>query len=129
MIHLKTITKKRLSAIAAAAMCAAAFASCKSGSADGGDVAQSVSEAVSASTPEAVTIAADPNAAEAGVPVNLEEGVSDKMYGRALMSEGNKVRLAHAMKKAKNGEEVTVGVIGGSITQGSLASSQDKCYA
>lgn len=129
MIHLKTITKKRLSAIAAAAMCAAAFASCKSGSADGGDVTQSVSEAVSASTPEAVTIAADPNAAEAGVPVNLEEGVSDKMYGRALMSEGNKVRLAHAMKKAKNGEEVTVGVIGGSITQGSLASSQDKCYA
>lgn len=129
MIHLKTVTKKRLSAIAAAAICAAVFASCKSGAPDSGDASQSVTESISAGTPEAVTIAADPNAAEAGVPVNLEEGVSDKMYGRAIMSEGNKARLAHAMKKAQNGEEVTVGVIGGSITQGSLASSEETCYA
>ena len=114
---MKPVTKKRLSAIAAAAMCAAVFASCKSGAPDSGDASQSVTESVSAGTPEAVTIAADPNAAEAGVPVNLEEGVSDKMYGRAIMSEGNKVRLAHAMKKAQNGEEVTVGVIEPPITR------------
>lgn len=129
MIHLKTITKKRLSAIAAAAMCATVFASCKNGSSDGGNVTQSVSESVSANAPAAVTMAADPNEPEAGIPVNLEEGVSDKMYGRAIMSEGNKARLAHAMKKAQNGEEVTVGVIGGSITQGSSASSTATCYA
>lgn len=130
MIHLKTITKKRLSAIAAAAMCAALLASCKSSApAESGEVTQSVSESVSANAPAAVTMAADPNEPEAGVPVNLEEGVSDKMYGRAIMSEGNKARLAHAMKKAQNGEEVTVGVIGGSITQGSSASSTATCYA
>ncbi len=126
---MKTITKKRLSAIAAAAMCATVFASCKNGSSDGGNVTQSVSESVSANAPAAVTMAADPNEPEAGIPVNLEEGVSDKMYGRAIMSEGNKARLAHAMKKAQNGEEVTVGVIGGSITQGSSASSTATCYA
>ncbi|MDE7303169.1 MAG: SGNH/GDSL hydrolase family protein [Oscillospiraceae bacterium] len=121
--------KKSMSAIAAIAMCAAMLTSCKDASAEGGDVPQDVSESTSANTPVAVTMAADPNEAEAGVPVNLEEGVSDKMYGRAIMNEGNQARLAHAMKKAMNGEEVTVGVIGGSITQGSSASSTSSCYA
>lgn len=62
-------------------------------------------------------------------PVDIEAGVTDIMYQRALLSEGNKSRLAKAMKKAKNGEAVTVGVIGGSITQGSLASNPNNCYA
>ena len=121
--------KKSMSAIAAIAMCAAMLASCKNTPAESGDVTQSVSESASENTPVAVTAAANPNEAEAGVPVNLEEGVSDKMYGRAIMNEGNKARLAHAMKKAMNGEEVTIGVIGGSITQGSSASSTSSCYA
>ncbi|MCM1022478.1 MAG: SGNH/GDSL hydrolase family protein [Prevotella sp.] len=121
--------RKTMSAAAAAVMCAAMLASCSSSSDGGGDVTQSEAETASANAPAAVTTAADPNEVEAGVPVNLEEGVSDKMYGRAIMNEGNRARLAHAMKKAMNGEDITVGVIGGSITQGSLASSTSSCYA
>ncbi|OFY56120.1 MAG: hypothetical protein A2Y87_06165 [Bacteroidetes bacterium RBG_13_46_8] len=33
------------------------------------------------------------------------------------------------MAKARRGEPVTIGVIGGSITAGSLASTEDKCWA
>lgn len=129
MMFLKIVNKRRMSALAAAAMCAAVLTACSNSPAESEDATQSVSESASANTPVAVTTAADPNAAEAGVPVNLEEGVSDKMYGRAIMNEGNLARLAHAMKKAQNGEEVTIGVIGGSITQGSSASSTSSCYA
>lgn len=88
----------------------------------GGDTSETTSAA-------AVTEAADPNEVDPNVPVNLEEGVTDKMYSRAIMNEGNQARIAAAMKKAQNGEEITVGVIGGSITQGSLASSPANCYA
>ena len=76
-----------------------------------------------------VAIAEDPNAVDPNEPVDLEKGVSDKMFGRAIMSEGNAARLASAMKKAADGGKVTVGVIGGSITQGSLASVPANCYA
>ncbi|MCI7767679.1 MAG: SGNH/GDSL hydrolase family protein [Oscillospiraceae bacterium] len=62
-------------------------------------------------------------------PFVLENGITDAMYKRALISEGNKSRLAKAMLKAQNEKQITVGVIGGSITQGSLASNQANCYA
>lgn len=62
-------------------------------------------------------------------PVDLAAGLTDAMYERAVLNEGNKSRLAAAMKKAESGEPVTVGVIGGSITQGSLASNPNLCYA
>lgn len=72
---------------------------------------------------------------EPSVPINVDlpapetEYVSKEMYEDALLNEGDLSRLAAVMKKAANGEEVTVAVIGGSITQGSLASSQESCYA
>ncbi len=62
-------------------------------------------------------------------PVDLDAGVTDTMYERAILNEGDQSRLAAAMKKAEAGESITVGVIGGSITQGSLASSTELCYA
>ena len=62
-------------------------------------------------------------------PVDLSAGLTDAMYQRALLNEGNKARLASVMKRAENGEKITVGTIGGSITQGSLASNPDNCYA
>jgi hypothetical protein len=72
---------------------------------------------------------ADENEVDPNVPVDLDSPVSDKMYNRALMNEGDISRLANAMKKAENGEKVTVGVIGGSITQGTAASNTALCYA
>jgi lysophospholipase L1-like esterase len=43
--------------------------------------------------------------------------------------EANMARLQRALAKARRGDQVTVGVIGGSITQGSNATSADKNYA
>ncbi|MGN0586875.1 MAG: SGNH/GDSL hydrolase family protein [Oscillospiraceae bacterium] len=108
---------------AAAALCASILAGCGK---SGGDNA----ETTPAETAEQVTTAVtEDNAVDPTVMVDLAAGVSDKMYSRAIMSEGNTDRLAAAMKKAESGEEVTVGVIGGSITQGTAASNQDNCYA
>lgn len=55
--------------------------------------------------------------------------VSDFMQDNAIMTDGNLSRLASVMQKAKNGENISIGVIGGSITQGSSATSIDKSYA
>lgn len=38
-------------------------------------------------------------------------------------------KLADCMARAERGEELTIGFLGGSITQGSLASAEDKTYA
>ena len=45
------------------------------------------------------------------------------------MSAGCLQARSWAMKKAANGEDITVGVIGGSITQGSSATDHNNCYA
>lgn len=56
--------------------------------------------------------------------------IDNEMYERACaFPEGDLSRIAAAMRKAENGEKVTIGVIGGSITQGSSASNQNNCYA
>ncbi len=118
------MTKKHLLAITAVALCGALLAGCGKISSDDGDTT-----VVTTPEPVAVTTAAEVNAVDPNEPVNLENGITDKMYGRAILNEGNLARLANAMKKAQNGEKVTVGVIGGSITQGSSATNQNNCYA
>lgn len=70
-------------------------------------------------------------------PVQEIEGLSleteyltDEMYERATQFlEGDLTRLAQAMRKAQNGEKITVGVIGGSITEKYSASKYEYCYA
>ena len=60
------------------------------------------------------------------------EYLTTDMYERAISYNNDNTdesRIADVMRRAKNGEEITIGVIGGSITQGSSASAQDKCYA
>jgi acyl-CoA thioesterase-1 len=47
----------------------------------------------------------------------------------AAVSDYDTTRIFHAMAKARRGEDVTVAVIGGSITAGSLASGEDKRWA
>ena len=46
----------------------------------------------------------------------------DAVRARALVSAGDTARIQHALAKARRGEAVTVGVIGGSITGGASAS-------
>ena len=56
--------------------------------------------------------------------------VSDEMYERATaFIEGDVSRLVATMKKAQNGEEITIAVIGGSITERYSASTYGNCYA
>lgn len=42
---------------------------------------------------------------------------------------GNITRLKNLMKRAANGESLVIGFLGGSITQGSLSSTPETCYA
>ena len=62
-------------------------------------------------------------------PVDPSKGLTDAMYSRAVLNTGNRARLAAVMKRAENGEKITIGTIGGSITQGTAASNQNTCYA
>ncbi len=50
-------------------------------------------------------------------------------YSGAVVNTGNRARIKAVMKRAKAGEKITVGFLGGSITQGSLATSPEYCYA
>ena len=52
--------------------------------------------------------------------VNLDNG---------MVNFGSFARIKKAMAKAMKGEPVTVGFLGGSITQGSLSSTPETCYA
>lgn len=92
---------------------------------------QAAPTALVTDAPAQVTTAVEPT--EAPLSVELPQPdtnyVTDDMYKNAMLNEGNLARLAAVMKKARNGEEITVAVIGGSITQGSLASNPDNCYA
>ncbi len=50
------------------------------------------------------------------------------IVARSVVDMGNTARLQCVMAKARRGEPVTIGVIGGSITQGALASAPEKCW-
>ncbi|MGN0142958.1 MAG: GDSL-type esterase/lipase family protein [Roseburia sp.] len=65
---------------------------------------------------------------ETGVDVTSADYAA--MIRRSLMSIGNTARVEAAIKKAKQGEPVTVAYIGGSITQGAGAIPiHTECYA
>lgn len=48
---------------------------------------------------------------------------------KAVLNRGNYYRLQRVMKKAMSGNDITIGFIGGSITQGCLSSTPQTCYA
>lgn len=48
---------------------------------------------------------------------------------RGVLNRGNLYRIERVMKKAMRGEAITVGFLGGSITQGCLSSTPKTCYA
>ncbi len=122
--------KKYIAYAAALLICTSMFSACGGRvSSDDGETTLIGGE-TTAEISQPITMASDTsNDVDPNVPVDLNEGVSEKMYNRAIMSKGNTVRLSAAMKKAQSGEKITVGVIGGSITQGSLASTPANCYA
>ena len=50
-------------------------------------------------------------------------------FNDGIMNEGDASRIIKTMQKAKAGKPVTVAFLGGSITQGSLSSTPETCYA
>lgn len=50
-------------------------------------------------------------------------------YKAAVANRGNQARIKRLFWRAGQGERLTVGFLGGSITQGSLASAPELCYA
>lgn len=48
---------------------------------------------------------------------------------RAIVDTGDNRRLLQAMRKAHAGERLTIGYIGGSITEGAIASTRSRSYA
>lgn len=50
-------------------------------------------------------------------------------WENGIANRGNLARLKQLMHRAKNGEKITLGFLGGSITQGSLATRPEFCYA
>lgn len=63
-------------------------------------------------------------------PIDFESDAYKKMIEKSLMHMGNVYRLKKAIEKARNGEDVTIAYIGGSITQGAAAKPiSTDCYA
>lgn len=50
-------------------------------------------------------------------------------YKAGIKNVGNTARLRKVFERAENGEKITIAFLGGSITQGSLASKPELCYA
>ena len=48
---------------------------------------------------------------------------------KGLVNVGDDSRIRRVMGKAMRGEPVTLAFLGGSITQGSLSSTPETCYA
>lgn len=76
---------------------------------------------------------APPTEAPTNTPESTPFTVSDKMYAKmkedAVLSTGNNARIKSVISRAKEGEDITLAYIGGSITEGALATPNDKCYA
>ena len=50
-------------------------------------------------------------------------------YEKGLVNEGDDSRIRSVMQRANKGEKVKLAFLGGSITQGSVASTPEGCYA
>lgn len=49
-------------------------------------------------------------------------------YEKGMVNRGNWHAIQNVMERASKGAPITIGFLGGSITQGALASAQDNCY-
>ena len=59
----------------------------------------------------------------------ITEKIPSVRYEGAGRNLNGAFRIEKVMKRAAAGEEICIGFIGGSITQGCLASAPDRCYA
>lgn len=126
--------KKLLSVILAASVVLAAGCSDANAPASAGTSAADSSAAApetDESAPEKTE--SDPETAENTPDYSSlsEEEIYDLMVERSLMTTGDMTRMANVLKKARDGGEITVAYIGGSITYGMTVApaEPEKCWA
>ena len=61
-------------------------------------------------------------------PCRAAQTDESEIFSRSLVTTGDTARLHRALVKARRGETVSLGVIGGSITQGAMASRPERRY-
>ena len=78
--------------------------------------------------PTATPVLPNEDLTDSTLATTLIAGNSEYYNKSTVINEGNKARLANVIKKAQRGEEITIVGFGGSITNGSKATSADKQY-
>lgn len=102
-----------------------------------GEVAEPASDADAAEPTEPAGVPPVPTLTVTPTPLPEEdttgedertaEEIYQDMLARSLLSEGNNYRIKKVLEKARNGEEVMLAYIGGSITEGANTSDA-TCY-
>ncbi|MDE7280306.1 MAG: SGNH/GDSL hydrolase family protein [Ruminiclostridium sp.] len=96
----------------------------------GGDAANTESTGGDSTEDSSGNVTEDNNGGSPDLPSKdlTEEQQREYMIEHSFMTEGDTSRMARVLKKAQAGEEITVGFIGGSITEG-LTAGADACWA
>lgn len=104
------------------AMCIAAVTACTLISACGKDAENTVTtEAKQEATQETASKPEEVSTEDENRELTMEE----QMTVNSLLSTGNNYRMKKAIEKARAGEDITIGFIGGSITEGYNAGTSD----
>ena len=102
------------------------------GSTEGASTQSEVSKESSevAATPEATLEAtAEPTPEPTAEPTPSAEEIYAEMVELSLMYEGNYARIQKVIEKLRAGDQVSLAILGGSVTEGAGAGSNDKGYA
>lgn len=134
--------KKILSAVLAAAMLLSLTACGSGGNSGTPDNSDAPSSSVQNADNTQSDAADSTGESSSDAPSTPEEPKDDRktleteelykdMVDRSLMTTGDMTRMANVLKKAQNGEEITIAYIGGSITEGlTVAPNQPElCWA
>ncbi len=129
--------KKKITAVLGAAMLLLTATGCAGDSSSEAETTAAVTttttEATTTAPPAPIEVEHDSTWKKADPELGLKTldlgWTTDEMITNSILQVGDRTRLANVMKKAKGGQGITIGVIGGSITQGTGASGSTENYA
>ncbi|MFC5468921.1 SGNH/GDSL hydrolase family protein [Cohnella suwonensis] len=119
------MTRKSRLALVAGILTIGLLTGCGAGG-DASTASPTASTTVTAISPAPASATAIATASTTGSAAGQTEDPMEKYYEQSIAVQGVPSRIAQAMKKAKDGQPVTLGVIGGSITVGYLSSDLQK---
>ncbi|MBO4514337.1 MAG: hypothetical protein J5721_01550, partial [Lachnospiraceae bacterium] len=132
---LKHLSSGRVLALALAGVLA--LSGCTQGTGNGGNTegastqSEVSTESLEASATPEVTPepTAEPTPEPTAEPTPSAEEIYAEMVELSLMYEGNYARIQKVIEKLRAGDEVSLAILGGSVTEGAGAGSNDKGYA